>query len=519
MASLIDTISAVADRHGDRLALWARDEKFTYAELIGVASRTASLLLDAGVQPGDRVAILVQRSIHAYAGIVTVLRAGCVYVPLNPRYPVERNLAMLAASQASALIIDELCAREFSALVHTPPPSLRVVVVPDGPAPVTAENLAVLDRATVSAARAESAFPVRADTDDCYLLFTSGSTGRPKGVPISHRNVQAYVAGINALQQVTPEDRLIQLADLTFDLSGHDLYIAWTNGAALYSVPENATLFAARFVEEHELTGWCSVPSAVGLARRAGMLAPGSLPTLRMSFFCGEALPAVVAEAWAAAAPRSVIFNLYGPTEATIAISAYHYRPGIAGPDVVPLGKPMGEQQMAVFGPDDRPVATGDTGELVLAGSQLARSYWHAPEIDAQKFVVVDGVRWYRTGDLARWDPTRGYLYAGRADQQVKILGYRVEVLEIESALRKVTARDHVAVVPWPISTDGGAEGTVAFVVGAPFDEDATRTAMRALLPPYMIPARFLFVAELPLNANGKTDYPALRKHRALVAE
>ncbi|HEY4058501.1 MAG TPA: amino acid adenylation domain-containing protein [Kofleriaceae bacterium] len=502
MVNLVDAICAAARHHGSRTAVWARGETLTYDELLETASRTATLLLDAGVQPGDRIAILAQRSVHAYAAIVTALRAGGVYVPLNPRYPIDRNRAMLEASQATALIIDATSAKECADLLRTP--GLRAIVVPDGDG-----------RAAIAATEARRDLPVRAAADDCYLLFTSGSTGRPKGVPITHGNVLAYVAGIDELIAITHEDRLIQLADLTFDLSGHDLWMAWTHGAALYSVPETATLFASRFVEEHELTGWCSVPSAVGLARKAGLIDAGSLPSVRFSVFCGEALRSTVADAWADAVPNSVIFNLYGPTEATIAISAHRYRPGEPGPAVVSLGMPLGTQQMALFDADNRPVPTGEIGELLLAGSQLARCYWHAPEIDAQKFVEIDGTRWYRTGDLARFDPQSGYHYAGRIDQQIKVLGYRVEVLEIESALRGATNRE-LAVVPWPITEDGGAQGTVAFVVGDPLDEEAVTATMRASLPPYMIPARFVYLSALPLNQNGKTDYPALRTHPSL---
>jgi amino acid adenylation domain-containing protein len=355
----------------------------------------------------------------------------------------------------------------------------------------------------------------RAATDDCYVIFTSGSTGEPKGVPITHGNVLAYLEGISEIAPVTHDDRLIQLADLSFDLSVHHMVLALTSGAALYVIPDSASLLAPRFVSELELTGWCSVPSAAALARQAGLLEPGSMPSLRASHFCGEALHGAVAAAWAAAAPRSALFNLYGPTEATVAVSWHRYRPEDSS-SVVPIGRPLRGQRMEVFGPDDRPLPESEVGELLLAGSQLTRGYWNGAALDTDKFRTINGTRWYRTGDLARHTRAGGFHYAGRLDHQTKVLGYRVELLEIENALRRITGRDTLAVVAWPVSLDGGAQGTVAFVAGPALDNEATLVALRAILPPYMVPSRLIAIDALPLNANGKTDYGALRKHPAL---
>jgi amino acid adenylation domain-containing protein len=515
-SNLSAAIAAAGRAHPHRAALWAKGTLVTYDELLDRSSRIAAALLDAGVRPGDRVAILGERSLDPYVGILAALRAGCVYVPLNPRFPLERNRAMVEAAAASALIIDRPSASRFEALLASPPEGLRVVVAADGVD--AARALAVVRPEALRAPEPGRAWPTRAPDDDCYLLFTSGSTGTPKGVPISHGNVLAYLAGISEITPVRADDRLVQLVDLTFDLSGHDMYLAWTNGAALYSVPEHGTLFATRYVADHDLTGWLSVPSAVGLARREGLLDDGSLPSLRFSHFCGEALPGPIAEAWAAAAPRSEIYNLYGPTEATIAFSWYRYERGQAEPPtVVPIGRPLRDQRMRIVDDEDRVCAPGATGELLLAGSQLTRGYWRAPEIDAQKFVVLDGIRWYRTGDLARRTADDVFDYAGRIDQQTKILGFRVELLEIEGALRRVSGRDLVAVIAWPVTPDGGAEGTIAFVVGAPIDEDAVTARLGEVLPPYMVPRRFVYVDALPLNPNGKTDYRALARHPDLV--
>ena len=510
-STLTEVLSCVVRDHADRPAVWARGETRTFGELWDQAGAMAAALLHAGVAPRDRVAILCNRTVTVYGSILAAIRAACTYVPLNARFPLNRNRAMLAASGATALIIDAKCAKQFAALIEEPPPGLKVVLMPEPGTTVPETPINCLAAGDVRTVSPRSALPLPAPDDNLYLLFTSGSTGAPKGVPITHANVMAYLKGISQVTPVTANDRLIQLVDLTFDLSAHDMFLSWTNGASIVSVPENSTLIAPRFVQEQEVTGWLSVPSAIGLARQAGTLEPNSLASLRFSHFCGEALPGLMAEAWAAAAPNSLIYNIYGPTEATIAFSYYHYRPGHAEPPkVVPIGRPLSDQRIGLFNDEQKPVSAGEVGHIHLAGSQLTRGYWQAPHLDEEKFVMIDGVRWYRTGDLGRWTDTDGYHYAGRVDHQVKIRGYRVELLEIEAVLRRVSGRDLVAVVPWPLTSGGSADGVVAFVVGAPFAAAPVRDAVRAELPDYMVPSEFLFIDELPLNSNGKVDYKAL---------
>ncbi|MEJ7602287.1 MAG: AMP-binding protein [Kofleriaceae bacterium] len=502
--NLADRIWTAAAANAERLALWATGESFSYAQLTDLAARAASRLLDAGIMPGDRIAILARRSIVAYAGILAAVRAGCVYVPLNPRFPLARNREILGAAGATALIVDEASAERFGDLVRQPPPALRVLVTLDG---VTRERaLTCIDAAEIATARPRSSWPARSAGDLCYLLFTSGSTGAPKGVPISHRNLRAYLEGIAPLTRVTHADRIAQLVDLTFDLSVHDMFVAWTRGAALYSVPEQGKLTITAFVAEHAITGLFAVPSIAALARKAGELTPGCLASLRFSLFAGEVLPGAVAQAWAIAAPQAEVYNLYGPTETTIACSWHRYTPSTDPPAVVPIGRPFHEQQFMIDG----------DGQLLISGSQLMPGYWQVPELDVDKLVTIDGVRWYRSGDLVRASDADGFHFVGRIDQQTKILGYRVELLEIEGVLRAASSRDLVAVIPWPVLPEGGAEGTVAFVVGEPLDEPLVFGAMRDRLPPYMVPNRLIYVDSLPLNANGKTDHGALRVHDAL---
>lgn len=516
--TLTSLLARSAQLFPDRPAVWARGETRTFDEFWGAAGTLAAALIDAGVEPNDRVALLCSRTITAYTAIAAALRAATTYVPLNPRYPLERNRSILAASGASALIIDRKCAALFERLLEAPPPSLRVILAPEPDTRRPAVSTLFLDPEDLDrSATRRAQWPSPAAEDLAYLLFTSGSTGAPKGVPITHGNVTSYLAGISNVAPVSPEDRLIQLVDLTFDLSAHDMFMAWTNGASIVSVPENATPLAPRFVQEQQATMWLSVPSAIGIAHQAGLLGPATLPSLRCSLFCGEAFPTALAQTWARAAPNSVIHNLYGPTEATIAISYFTYQPGDA-PTVLPIGQAFEGQGMALFDEFGQPVAPGAVGELCLAGSQLTRGYWRQPKLDEDKFLTIDGTRWYRTGDLGRWSESDGFHYLGRIDHQVKIRGYRVELHEIEGALRTATGRDLVAVIPWPQAVDGVADGVVGFVVGEPLDPSIVRKRLETCLPDYMLPHSLLFLEALPLNSNGKIDARALAESPALHA-
>ena len=483
-------VAEIARTYSTRPALWAKGELLTYGELLARAGGMARARRQSGATPAERGAIPSERTTTAYAGILAALIAGAAYVPLNLRFPADRNRRILESSGARALICSDPQAEAGRALTAGLADVRLLVGSQSGAGPT--ESLPCEEEAGKLA----------------YVFFTSGTTGDPKGVPISHENVFAYLRGISTMTDVTSDDRVMQAVDLTFDLSVHDIFLAWTSGACLYSIPENGTLLCTRFVEEHGGTHWLSVPSAAALVKQAGLLTPGSMPSLKYSFFCGEALTGAVAENWAAAAPNSEIINIYGPTEATVAFSACRYMPGQAQPPaVVSLGEAFPEQHMGLFSEAGESVQDG-VGEICLSGSQVTEGYWNAPEITAERFFEADGRRWYRTGDLGRYVSREGYAYLGRADRQVKIRGYRVELQEIENAVRKATACDLVAVIPWPLEESGAALGCVAFIVGGSTGDALER--LRELLPDYMVPSSIEQITEMPLNANGKIDHRAL---------
>jgi len=318
---------------------------------------------------------------------------------------------------------------------------------------------------------------------------------------------------------VNENDRFSQEFELTFDLSVHDMFVCWERGACLYCIPENAVMLPAKFILDHRLTMWFSVPSVVGLLARTHLLKPGSFPSLRFSLFCGEPLSAAHAQQWQEAAPNSIVENLYGPTEATIAISAYRWRAEVSVAEshngIVPIGFIFEEQQGRVIDNGNTIVSNGGVGELCVAGSQVTSGYWNDTAKTQEQFIrlcEIPDTIWYRTGDLVKRDE-RGCLYfLGRIDQQLKIRGYRVELQEVEAVLRKVCGTEQVVCVGWPVS-NGSAEGIVGFISGsAKVGMESILNYCREVLPEYMVPKKICSVPQLPLNTNGKVDSIQLRK-------
>jgi amino acid adenylation domain-containing protein len=485
---------AASERFPERAALAIDGREVIYAELRDHATAIASTLER---EPGGGpllTAVMAGRSAGTFAAILGILLRGHGYVPLNPRYPDSRNCEILQRSGSRALVVDSAfadAARAATARLEDPP----LLLLTDD-------------------ARPDSSFEVREPSadDPAYLLFTSGSTGRPKGVLVTQANVRAFLAALDERYDLDETDRISQLFDLTFDLSVFDMFVAWERGACVCCPDEKHLLEPSGFVREAALTVWFSVPSVAMLMQRFGALKAKSFPDLRLSLFCGEALPADLAAAWAAAAPNSVLENLYGPTEATIACTAQRWTSDCASRanGLVPIGRPFGKTLTRVVDDSLGEVPPGETGQLVLAGPQVVGGYFDDEHETERAFVTLPKLgRGYLTGDRVREpSPNAPLEFLGRLDSQIKVLGHRVELGEVEAVLREEAGADVVA-VGWP-RTDSGVAGVVAFIANTSLDRVALRQALAARLPDYMIPRDFHLVPELPLNPNGKHDRKAL---------
>jgi acyl carrier protein len=306
--------------------------------------------------------------------------------------------------------------------------------------------------------------------------------------------------------EVQPQDRFSQTFELTFDLSVHDLFLCWENGATLVVASEKELRMPSAYIIEHGITCWFSVPSLAYQVRLQEDLVPGAFPSLRSSLFCGEALPTIVATEWAQAAPNSVVENWYGPTEATIACSRYILGAEAIADDTVPIGKAFDAMELLVLDTDLTPLPQGEAGELFLAGAQVATGYLNDPEKTAASFVTLpDGKPAYRTGDRAAFGDDGNVRFLGRVDNQVKVRGFRIELGEIEAALRSASSGLNAVALAWP----GGAEiatSIVAALESEDIETAAIQAAISETLPDYMVPSMIFCVSEFPKNASGKVD-------------
>ena len=480
----------------DRVALRIAGQETTYGELAASAGRVATWLLRSGLE--GRVGILARRSRPAYAGILGSCLAGIPYVPIGLDLPVERQIEILRRGGVRMLVADRPVDPRIREAVQL------AIVGPEDEASLEALPPLVSPRSVSPGSVA-------------YVMFTSGTTGKPKAVFVSVGNVRHFLSVMRERFPIRPDDRVSQFYELNFDLSIFEIFMTLGAGAALHVVPETQRMAPGAFIRGERLTVWSSVPSVLAFMSRTRQLAPGSFPALRAAMFCGEPLPVASVEALQAAAPSCAIDNQYGPTEATVSCTGEWARPPLRITEsrgIVSIGLPFPGTRTAIVDPEGRFLPRGEKGELALAGAQLAIGY-DDEELTARRFPTlahpVHGQgRWYLTGDLACEDQD-GYLHhLGRLDHQVKVVGHRVELEEVETHLGAVSGSQAV-VVPWPVQ-DGVASGLVAFLVQGGWDGPAVQGAMSARVPSYMVPKRLVALPSLPVAPNGKLDRKALAR-------
>lgn len=503
-----------------RPAIEVEGQILAYRELYAKAASIAATLQDrAPVVEPPLTAVFAYRSVISFAGVLAALFRGHGYVPLNPTFPSDRTRTMLLRSGCNTIVVDRESTKQLDEILQgiTQP---MLVVMPD--TVEVAEFSRRWPRHTFLGAGSLASSGVWQPTTAppssiAYLLFTSGSTGIPKGVMVSHSSVTHFVDFMVERYQITEEDRFSQNFEMTFDLSAFDMFVAWQRGACVCCPSAKNLISPARFIQNSALTVWFSVPSVGVFMKRLGLLKPNRFPSLRWSLFCGEALPADIAEDWVAAAPNSIVENLYGPTELTIACTLYRWDPQRSPAEcqfgTVPIGRPYPDMHTIITDDDLKEVAPGQVGELLVTGPQLSLGYWQDAERTAVAFVTPHGKKetYYRTGDRVR-RPLTGtdpIVYVGRTDHQVKVRGHRLELGEVEAVLKQQPGVDSAVAIGWPLTTSG-AGGVVAFVTGSSVKENVLRNSVGAILPAYAVPREIRILPQLPLNVNGKVDRGAL---------
>ncbi len=512
-----------AEKNPNKIAVVHKNNKITYSELDIVTNQLSNRLLSEGVKKGDRVGFYLNKSIESIISIFAILKAGGVYVPLDPLTPTKRVSYMIRDCGIRCLITscDKLIKIESIFRDNSP---LSKVIVTDNGIDTLLEKLTnikyvkwqeILDSELTHMPDVQNI-----NTDLGYILYTSGSTGDPKGVMISHLNALTFINWSFKQFHIQQTDRVSNHAPLHFDLSIFDIFTTLKACSTLFLVPDQASIFAKmliEFIQDNEITVWYSVPSILIYLLIHGNLKKYRFPNLRLILFAGEVFPIKYLRELMEIIPHADYYNLYGPTETNVC-TYYHVKEIEQGRiKPIPIGKAC--SNIEVFALDENgEVVTkhGQEGELYVRGSCVAKGYWGDPEKSQTTFVrnflrTDFEEKMYLTGDIVTRDEKGDCHLIGRRDHMIKSRGYRIELGEIESVLYSHQNVNEVGVVAIPDEYIGNRIKAFIVLVNT---ESITKVDLKKYcaerMPRYMIPEEIEFCETLPKTSTGKIDRKSL---------
>lgn len=510
--NLGDLLAEVTRKYSKRPALRYADEQHSFNELAEWTDRLVKLLISMKLHSGDAIAIGNNKRPLSYALMLAAIRLGIPYLNIDVESPIERNSRILKVSRAKILFYDDSnYSSEMSDLAAACGTTALLLQTSELPSVAEADReiqrqrMLKVDGSTIA-----------------YVMFTSGSTGTPKGVAVTHQNVLHFIEWGRERFGVTDQDNFANLSPMYFDNSVFDFYVGLFSGASLSPVDRSLMTTPYEMIKhltKMQVTIWFSVPSLLIYMMTMKAMTTEALPKLRRIVFGGEGYPKVeLKKLFDLFSKQATLVNVYGPTECTCICSAYNigdedFREMTGLPTLGTLNQNFDYLIL------DESEKESDTGELCLIGPNVAAGYFNELELSARSFITLTDARrfmkrMYRTGDLVRESEGRLY-FVGRKDNQIKHMGYRIELEEIEHALVKLPQINQAAVIYQ--RTNAAYGKLIGFVAtSADLDEKNLLVALAKVVPEYMIPARILIKKELPKNPNGKVDRHQLA---ALVAK
>jgi len=457
--------------------------KYTYSEADELANRLSHYLQAKGVGPEEKVVILLPRCAQVPIVMLAVLKAGGAYIPLDPEIPTERVNFIMEDANAKLIVTSDEILEHIGSQLNT-------------------HNIFNIDHQLTELSNFPSTKPAetnRSNNNLCYIIYTSGTTGKPKGVLLEHRNVANYIRGAQAIYPINETDRALQGFSVSFDASVEEIWVPFSVGATLvigtFEIMRSGDQFAS-ILNRLNITFLSCAPTLLSMVKE-------DILDLKILIFGGEVCSTEIAARWCR--PERFVFNTYGPTEAAV-IATYALLNSV---DEVTIGRPLQGYDVLLVNERLEPVKHGEEGEILIGGESIARGYLNREDLTAQKFIETDkfkGVaeRYYRTGDLAKYAPNGEIIFLGRADAQVKVRGFRVELAEIETLLTKCAGVQAAAV-----ALDTNTQQLAAYVVkrsNEELDREATARLLREMLPYYMIPSTLDIVEALPMTSSQKID-------------
>lgn len=463
--------------HRNSVSLIIGEETFSYSEVLALCNKIRFQISENNSQ---NIGIYLTDDVFMYASILAVWFEGKTYVPLHPDFPLNKNLNVIHQAEINTLLSSTEIKEEF-----------KVTCINTSKNFGTTENL-----------------PKNSDiSTNAYLLFTSGSTGNPKGVPITFSNLYYFQDSFSTtFGPLKADDKVLQMFELTFDLSVMSYLIPWLNGASVVGLHKKETKYLQilDLLEANEITVALMVPSILNL------IIPYIDPeitneSLRLNLFCGEALLVKQIEKWKPFIPNAEIYNVYGPTENTIFCTAYKIEEKVKEKNgIISFGKSMSNSNLSLLNENN------GEGELLLSGKFLAKSYWKNEAKTSEAFINIDNEVFYKTGDWCLRDEDGDYFYLNRIDFQAKINGFRVELSEIEYFVNeKLQNGIAVAVVTKDKSNN---DILTVFINEHDVEEDELSLHLKTNLPEYMIPSKIIKIENYPINTSGKIDRNELKK-------
>jgi len=489
---LSELIEQTANKFPQKTAVIFNNQKLSYKELVIRSNQFAAYLAEQGIKVGDIIGLASERSIEMLICLLGILKAGAVYVPLDPEYPQERIEYMLEDAGAKILLISKAYSGHFKT-------GAKEIIIED------------LSRALNNYPKTNPAIAISAN-DLAYVLYTSGSTGQPKGVKITHRNLINFLCSMQSQPGITHEDRLLAITTISFDIAGLELYLPLITGAELIICDSESAKDGRLLLDllaEKEITFMQATPSTWRM-----IIDSGWSKSLPVKILCGgEALPKELAELLVE--KSSELWNMYGPTETTIWSTIKQIT---LEDSAITIGYPINNTTVYILNEEQQLLAPGVSGEIYIGGDGVAAGYLNQPALTAERFItdhisMSAGAKLYKTGDLGLFLDNGEIRYLGRIDQQVKIRGHRIELGEIESQLVAYKGIQQAVVVAREDNPNN--KRLVAYVIlAANEDEDITlwKNELGKHLPDYMVPADFVVLNEFPLTPNNKIDKKALPK-------